>query len=729
MKNFIVDSKLTCVYITLHCVLVSFILSVILPLFCGIENIIGIYLGIVIFFFTMSFICKGFIFYCIVFSCLLNIYGQQQSNLTSPRFSLSYLWKCVTRKSERIPVWKKGTLVAFVLFLDPSPKRLPGSKYVKQLFVSSVLGQKAKTFASFTGFRTRLAAPSPNMAEVYYVGVDVGTASVRAALVTRDGHLKSAAQEPIGIWEPRADHYVQSSREIWHKCCAVVKAVTRGVNKSQVRGIGFDATCSLVVLDRHFQPVAVDQDGNRQRNVVMWMDHRAAEQAARITAAGHGVLSRLGGAMSPEMQPPKLLWLKENLGESRWNKAAHFFDLPDFLSWKATGSLTRSLCTLVCKWTYCPPQGWDATFWTAIGLEDLAENNFAKIGNATCPPGSPVGDGLTREAAADLGLDVGTAVGASLIDAHAGGLGVIGADVKGFRLPCEGHPITSRMAMICGTSSCHMAMSERPLFVPGVWGPCLSAMVPDLWLNEGGQSATGRLMDHVVKGHAAFAQLREEASRRCPDTAEDGIYGYLNEHLRQMSSSRSAVDSLASGLHVWPDFHGNRSPLADPTLKGMVVGLSLSQSLDDLALLYLATVQALALGTLHILEAMKEAGHDIRTVFLCGGLSKNSLFVQIHANATGLPVVLPQQAEAVLVGAAVLGACAAQDSKTIQRRNGEPSLFGLGEVEWRLSWKALPHTFEDPGSNPGPARVEFTSSLRSFSPGSDGENGESGKSH
>ncbi|XP_061694420.1 FGGY carbohydrate kinase domain-containing protein isoform X7 [Syngnathoides biaculeatus] len=477
------------------------------------------------------------------------------------------------------------------------------------------------------------------------------------------------------------------------------------------------------------------EPGNRQRNVVMWMDHRAAEQAARITAAGHGVLSRLGGAMSPEMQPPKLLWLKENLGESRWNKAAHFFDLPDFLSWKATGSLTRSLCTLVCKWTYCPPQGWDATFWTAIGLEDLAENNFAKIGNATCPPGSPVGDGLTREAAADLGLDVGTAVGASLIDAHAGGLGVIGADVKGFRLPCEGHPITSRMAMICGTSSCHMAMSERPLFVPGVWGPCLSAMVPDLWLNEGGQSATGRLvsefcrMDHVVKGHAAFAQLREEASRRCPDTAEDGIYGYLNEHLRQMSSSRSAVDSLASGLHVWPDFHGNRSPLADPTLKGMVVGLSLSQSLDDLALLYLATVQALALGTLHILEAMKEAGHDIRTVFLCGGLSKNSLFVQIHANATGLPVVLPQQAEAVLVGAAVLGACAAQDSKTIQRRNGEPSLFGLGEVEWRLSWKALPHTFEDPGSNPGPARVEFTSSLRSFSPGSDGENGESGKSH
>ncbi|KAF7654297.1 hypothetical protein LDENG_00071400 [Lucifuga dentata] len=500
------------------------------------------------------------------------------------------------------------------------------------------------------------------MAECYYVGVDVGTASVRAALVTREGLLKSSAEEPISIWEPQSDHYVQSSTEIWDKCCLVVKRVTHDVERSQVRGIGFDATCSLVVLDQSFQPVPVSQDGERQRNVVMWMDHRAAEQAARITNTSHRVLSRVGGVMSQEMQPPKLLWLKENLRESCWKEAAHFFDLPDFLSWKATGCLTRSLCTLVCKWTYCPPDGWDATFWTTIGLEDLMENNYSKIGSLTCSPGTPVGDGLTQEAAADLGLNPGTAVGASLIDAHAGGLGVIGADVKGFHLPCEDQPITSRMAMICGTSSCHMAISQQPLFVPGVWGPCLSAMVPGLWLNEGGQSATGRLIDHMVKGHAAYIQLQEQAQQRFGEN----IYTYLNSHLSLMAEAPSAVDLLGSGLHLWPDFHGNRSPLADPTLKGMVIGLSLSQTLDDLALLYLATIQALALGTRHILEAMREAGHDISTLFLCGGLSKNPLFVQIHANATGLPVVLPDQLEAVLIGAAILGACASQDYSNIQ---------------------------------------------------------------
>ncbi|XP_019967796.1 FGGY carbohydrate kinase domain-containing protein isoform X1 [Paralichthys olivaceus] len=503
------------------------------------------------------------------------------------------------------------------------------------------------------------------MAEVYYIGVDVGTASVRAALVTRDGVLKSTAKEPISIWEPQSDHYVQSSTEIWEKCCAVVKRVTQGVDRNQVCGIGFDATCSLVVLDQSFQPVPVSQDGDRQRNVVMWMDHRAAEQAARITKAGHRALSRVGGVMSPEMQPPKLLWLKENLKESCWNKGAHFFDLPDFLSWKATGSLTRSLCTVVCKWMYCPPEGWDDSFWTSIGLEDLLENNYSKIGSVTCSPGRPLGGGLTPEAAADFGLNAGTAVGASLIDAHAGGLGVIGADVKGFNLPCEDQSITSRMAMICGTSSCHMAISEQPRFVPGVWGPYLSSMVPEMWLNEGGQSATGRLIDHMVKGHAAYTQLQEQAQQRFPFTGEN-IYSYLNSHLSLMAASSSSVDLLGSSLHLWPDFHGNRSPLADPTLKGMVIGLCFSQTLDDLALLYLATMQALALGTLHILEAMKGAGHDITTLFLCGGLSKNSLFVQIHANATGLPVVLPDQVEAVLIGAAILGACASQDFSTVQ---------------------------------------------------------------
>ncbi|XP_053105255.1 FGGY carbohydrate kinase domain-containing protein isoform X2 [Hemicordylus capensis] len=494
----------------------------------------------------------------------------------------------------------------------------------------------------------------------YYVGIDVGTASVRAALVDQFGTVVAYEDHPVKIWAPQPDHYEQSSDDIWAACCTVTKKVTQGINIAQIRGLGFDATCSLVVLDSHFQPLAVNSEGKCNRNVIMWMDHRAAKQVARINETQHSVLCFVGGSMSVEMQPPKLLWLKENLQASCWEKAGYFFDLPDFLSWKATGVTARSLCTLVCKWTYSSEKGWDDSFWKLIGLEDLIADKYAKIGNEVLAPGAPVGNGLTSEAAKDLGLSKGIAVAASLIDAHAGGIGMIGTNVKGYNLPCENQSIASRIAVICGTSSCHMGISESPVFVPGVWGPYYSAMVPEFWLNEGGQSVTGKLIDHVVRGHTAFPELQTKAA-----ASAQSIYTYLNGHLDLIKKSLP-VGFLTVDLHVWPDFHGNRSPLADLTLKGMVVGLTLSQGLDDLALIYLATIQAIALGTRHIVETMQAAGHHVNTMFMCGGLSKNPLFVQMHADITGMPVVLAQEVESVLMGAAILGACASKDFVSLQ---------------------------------------------------------------
>lgn len=96
---------------------------------------------------------------------------------------------------------------------------------------------------------------------------------------------------------------------------------------------------------------------------------------------------------------------------------------------------------------------------------------------------SPIGKNLgplTREAAAHLGLTTATQVGVGLIDAHAGAVGVLG----GF----AGEPKTigRHLALIAGTSSCLMALSPDLRSVPGVWGPYFGAVLPGLWLNEGG---------------------------------------------------------------------------------------------------------------------------------------------------------------------------------------------------------------------------------------------------
>jgi ribulose kinase len=93
----------------------------------------------------------------------------------------------------------------------------------------------------------------------------------------------------------------------------------------------------------------------------------------------------------------------------------------------------------------------------------------------------------------------------------------------------------------------------------------------------------------------------------------------------------------------------------------MISGLKLSDSTDSLALLYLATIQAIAHGTRHIVDTMNQAGFQIATLLACGGDTKNAVFVREHADATGCRILLPREPEAVLLGAAVLGAVASGD--------------------------------------------------------------------
>ncbi len=487
------------------------------------------------------------------------------------------------------------------------------------------------------------------------IGVDVGTASARAGVFTLAGTRLGQASRPLGLWHPRPDQAQQSSADIWAAVTGAVRAALAESGPVRVRGIGFDATCSLVVLDAAGNPLPVGTDDAREagliQDVIVWMDHRAIAEAARIDETRHPVLRYLGGRISPEMQAPKLLWLATHAPEI-FARAGFFFDLPDFLTWRATGAGSRSLCSSVCKWTYLGHERrWDESFFHAIGLAALAREGFSRIGSEILPPGTPAGAGLTVEAAAAFGLPAATPVGTSAIDAHAGGIGVIGAALDG-RPPDEA-ALSRRLALIGGTSSCHMAVSAEPRFVPGIWGPYFSAMLPGLWLNEGGQSATGALIDHVITTHAAYPALAEEAR-----AAGASIYERLNARLAALAGEKPFPAALTADLHVLADFHGNRSPRADPSLRGMISGLRLAAGTDDLAHLYMATVQAIAYGTRHIVETLNGHGYAIDLVLATGGDTRNPLFLREHADALGCPIVLPREPEAVLLGAAILGAVA-----------------------------------------------------------------------
>ena len=128
-----------------------------------------------------------------------------------------------------------------------------------------------------------------------YLAIDIGTGSVRCALVDDFGTVLQKRVENIKTWNPKPDFYNQSSSNIWSKiieCCKSIKEAD-SENFFSVKGIAFDATCSLVI----------DQIESEQ-NVILWMDHRSKSQAERINQIGGSELRNVGGVISPEMETP-----------------------------------------------------------------------------------------------------------------------------------------------------------------------------------------------------------------------------------------------------------------------------------------------------------------------------------------------------------------------------------------------------------------------------------------
>ena len=499
----------------------------------------------------------------------------------------------------------------------------------------------------------------------HVIGIDVGTGSARAGVFDLAGRMAGVGVKPIHIWKPQPDFAEQSSADIWRAVCAATKVAMKqaGISSSAIAGIAYDATCSLVAIDAKGAPVGVSPSGSDEQNIVMWMDHRAMVEAARLTKQGDEVIKYLGGVVSPEHQIPKLIWLKKNLPKS-WGRATQFFDLPDWLAFRSTGIDVRSLCTTVCKWTYLahekdPAHRWSKSFFKRNGILDLLTEN--RIGTQIEPMGNCCG-GLTPQAARELGLEPGTPVAVGIIDAHAGGLGVLGmppsgkSKVKAVEKGSKQPAFDDVLCLIGGTSSCHMVVSKKPRFVHGVWGPYFSAMVPGLWLNEGGQSATGALMDFVITTHARYADALTEAK-----AAGQSIYDFLNERVDRLVKANGLKSraELTRRFHVLPYFHGNRSPNADPNASGAIHGLSLHATIDDLALMYYATIQAIAYGTRDIIEALNVKGYAITRLHVTGGGTKNPIWMQEHADATGCDILLPNEPEAVLLGSAILAAVGA----------------------------------------------------------------------
>jgi FGGY-family pentulose kinase len=475
----------------------------------------------------------------------------------------------------------------------------------------------------------------------YVVAVDVGTGSARAGVFDRRGVMISRSARPIQMRRADAFAAEHSSDDIWAAVVASVRDAisSADIDADDIDAIGFDATCSLVFLDAAGRPVSIAKSGDAGWDTIAWLDHRAIAEAESATALQTEAVRHSGEIVSPEMQIPKIMWVRDHLPDA-WAKTAMILDLADYLTWRATSNATRSACTLTAKWNYLNHRqtGWDDAFLAGCGLPDLP----ARAG----VPGPPVAIGSTigtlcPAAAQSLGLSSSCRVAPGMVDAYAGTLALTGP-----------HPeAVGDAALIGGTSSCVMRFSDTPHFLRTFWGPYLGSALPGRWIMEGGQSAAGALLDHILHNHL-------------------GRVAHSDDHAAVLADIDTQVgrlgDRFGAHVHMLPDFHGNRTPHGNASALGAIQGLSLDNSASAFSVYYYRAMVALALGMRQIIEALEKTGSTIERLHLGGGHARNALLAKLYADATGRTIVISSGDEAMLLGTAINAASAAGWLPTIE---------------------------------------------------------------
>jgi pentose-5-phosphate-3-epimerase len=531
------------------------------------------------------------------------------------------------------------------------------------------------------------------------LAADLGTESARAAVVdAENGRILATHAVPYDTFFPQPGHAEQEPTAWWdclgQACRACLDTLVRAPADAPspsyvVRGLSVDTTaCSVVALDAQFRPL---------RRCLLWCDARSAPQCKRILELGRGDAAlnvNCGGAgpLSAEWMIPKALWLKENEPDT-WARAAVVCEKQDYVNFLLTGRLVASGCNVAARWHWdadaaCAPgaagtdEGRPVSLLRRVGLEDL----LGKWPREAVGMGEPLGP-LTRAAAAHLGLLAHPALlpaSAPAADENAVPVTVTqgGPDayVGMLGLGCV-RP--GQLALITGSSHLHLAVCGADASAaPGVWGPYQGAPLPSLRFAEGGQSSTGsalawfrRILNtvhhhdnhhhhdapakitsapaHVRSTPPARRPPRKAARSEPPAAAPAPSLSYA-----ELDAEAAAVPVGAGGLLAVETFQGSRTPVTDAEARGALLGLTLSHTR---AHVWRALLEAVCLGTRAALEALDAAGitAGATELLVAGGATRSPLWLQMHSDATGLPVAVGEVDNAPLLGAAILAAVGA----------------------------------------------------------------------
>ena len=487
----------------------------------------------------------------------------------------------------------------------------------------------------------------------YTLGIDYGTLSARAVLMNcSDGSVAAAASMnyPHAVMDKilpdgtrlEANWALQDAEDY---ILALENTVTRvmeesAVPKEDVIGLSIDFTsCTVVAADEMKRPLSsLDRfRGRPHAYTKLWKHHGAQEQADEINAllSRRGVIdeARFGGAVSPELLLPKVLQVLREDPEI-YREAYVFMEAGDWLTWNLTGELRRSGNMAAYKAMWTPDEGYisdEILMELDSGLDNLVGE---KLRGEICPAGGRIGV-LTEEWAGRLGLNPGIAVGASIIDSHAG-------------MPGSGICRPGQMMLVLGTSSVELLLSEQAYSAHGVVGAVRGAIMPGYYSLEAGLAAVGDMYGWFVDGFVPESYKREA----------DGKGINLHQYLSEKASELEPGESGLLALDWW---NGNKTPYVNGDLSGVLVGLTLQTKPEEI---YRSLIEANAFGTRMIMEEFMKSGAEVDEVIVSGGIAeKNPLVLRIFTDVLNRPVKISASDQTAALGSAMYAAAAAGEEK------------------------------------------------------------------
>ncbi len=519
--------------------------------------------------------------------------------------------------------------------------------------------------------------------EKYVIGLDYGTDSVRAVIVNTSNGVEVASDvHYYARWaegkycDPTANRfrqhpldYLEGFENTIKKCISVVSPDVR----QNIRGISVDTTGSTpVAVNKEGMPLSLTPGFEENPNAmfVLWKDHTAVEEAAEInevsrTWGGTDYTKFEGGVYSSEWFWAKILHVireEKKVSESAYSWVEHCDWIPAILTGNTDPlSLKRSRCAAGHKAMWHEDFGGLPAEEFLARLDPLLAGLRGRLFNETYTSDVPAGI-LTEAWAERLGLSGGVVVGVGAFDAH---MGAVGGEIEPFHL-----------SKVMGTSTCDMLVAPfdevGDTLVSGICGQVDGSITPGMLGLEAGQSAFGdvyawfkNVISWPIDNILANAESIDEVTR-------NKLLEEVSERIiPELTAAAEKIDIGESGIVALDWMNGRRTPDANQSLKGAVMGLSLG---SDAPRIFRALVEATVFGSKKIADRFLSEGIRIEGVIALGGVAKKSPFVmQVMADVLDMSIKVARSEQTVALGASMFAAVVAgiyENIEAAQRNMG-----------------------------------------------------------